>query len=312
MRKFGLILLALVACAGFAQAQLCAPTEEGSLLVFPLVDNVGAAKTIIDIVNRGNSDVWLQGMMIVSATPTDHKSFIKEDFFIHLTAKEPFFWQTDKAYSRKDADEVTTQIRSYKGYKGFCFVWAVDSKVGQMEIDWDYLTGDAVIVGGGAAVSYNAYAHQGLNVVGDRVLNLNGTEYCMAPGQIMTEGFAAGMVQGLTGKLVVCALDINFIESEQPDFDINLSVYNQDETYHSRHLHMYQFAEFSLVSDLQLSLSQIFTPKWQLTAVANNPMWAVFVQMLPGMSWGGNVFQHGPGAVTTVVLPPVPPAPPAP
>jgi hypothetical protein len=306
MKKAALFLIGLMAVAG-VQAQVCVPNQPGSLLVYPLIDNVGA-QTIIEIVNRGPCDVYLQGVMVVSATPTDKKSFLKEDFIIHLTAKEPFFWNTSKAYARKDADEVVTQLRGYAGMKGFCFVWAIDGKVTQLEKAFDYLTGDALVYGGAQGFSYNAYPHQAVAVVGDRVLNLDGAEYCQAPSQIMAQGFAAGVVQGLKGTLVVCALDIDFIESCQPDFDINVAVYNQDETYHSRHLHMYQFAAFDLAADLQLHVSQIFTPKFQLTATATNPMWAVFFQAAGGMSWGDNVFQHpDSGASTAVVLPPVPP-----
>jgi hypothetical protein len=299
--------------SGKSLAKACASTEAGSLLVFPLVDNV-SAQTIIEIANHGHSDVCLQGMMVVrpaGVIPTPEAGgFVKEDFFIHLTAKEPLYWNTSQAYNRVDADGVRTQIRGYPRLTGFCFVWAVDSKVAQKEIGWNFLTGDALVYGAGHGFSYNAYAHQGINVVGDRVLNLDGAEYCMAPSQIMTQGFAAGLVNGLEGSLAVCALDIDFIQSVQPEFDINVSVYNQDETYHSRHLKCYQFAQYDLAKDLQLHLSQIFTPKWQLTATSTNPMWAVFFQSAGPMNWEGGIFQHPESGVPTrVVLPPVPQAP---
>jgi len=144
---------------------------------------------------------------------------------------------------------------------GFGFVWAVDGKVTQQEISWNHLTGDALIFGKNVGFSYLAYPQQALSITGDRVLNLDGFEYCAGPSTILVQGFAAGVVKGLMGTLVVAALDIDFIQSTQPEFDINVSVYNQDETYHSRHLHSYQFGVFDLANDLQLSISQIFHAK---------------------------------------------------
>jgi len=323
MKKMVVLFMAVMALCGgvaFAQRPMCVPNEPGSLLVYPLINNIGA-QTIIEIVNRGGEDVWLQGIMVL--TPTGAQgTFIKEDFFIHLTAKEPFFWNTSKAYARKDADEVITQLRGYAGMQGFCFVWAVDGKVTQQELDWNFLTGDALIYGKNLGFSYLAYPHQALAITADRVLNLDGVEYCTAPSTILTQGFAAGMVAGLKGTLAVCALDIDFVQSHQPEFDINVAVYNQDETYHSRHLHVYQFAQFDLAADLKLAINQIFTPKWQLTATgsqartatqtggAAQPMWAVFFQSVGALSWGDAVEQDpASGAATAVVLPPVPLAP---
>jgi len=73
---------------------VCIPNEAGSLLVFPLIDNIGA-QTIIEIVNRGNEDVWLEGIMVVSPTGVQG-TFIKQDFMIHLTAKEPFLLEYEQ------------------------------------------------------------------------------------------------------------------------------------------------------------------------------------------------------------------------
>jgi hypothetical protein len=308
MRKvmFGLLMAVLTLSSGMVWAQDDGAMFDraGSLLVFPLVDNSGNSRTIIDIVNRGPSDVWLQGMMIVSTTPADHKAFVKEDFLIHLTAKEPFFWMTDKAYARKDANDVTTQLRSYKGYKGFCFVWAVNNNIDQLETEWNYLTGDAVILGQGSAVSYNAYAHQTTGIVPNRCLEI-GREYTPGPSRILVQGIAAGAAAGLGGKLVVCNLGIDFIKSCQPDFDINFALYNQDETFHSRHVHCYQFAEYDLASNLQLGVSQVFTPKWQMEGISTSAMWTLLIQWVGAASWGGPaqfpaVYE---GVVTTVVLP---------
>lgn len=309
----GEITAALTPCTNVSISSCCRgckPNEMGSLLVFPLIDNINA-RTIVEIANLGKRDVWLQGFMVVhpaGVVPTPESGgFIKEDFSIHLTAKEPLSWNTTQAYNRKDADGITTQLRGYPHMKGFMFVWAVDGKQSGLETRWNHLIGDALILDARRSFSYSAYGHQGLEVIGDRVLNLDDSEYCGAPNELMTQGFAAGLAGTMKGTLTVCALDIDFIKSIQPNFDIDVSVYNQDETFHSRHLSCYQFAQYDLAADLQLHISRIFTPAWQLTATSTNPMWAVFFQSAGPMSWNSGISQRSCPAPTRVVLPPVSP-----
>jgi hypothetical protein len=263
-------MLATVLCAGAASAMLDC-NEQGSILVYPLVDNSGNRTTIIDFANRGGSDVWLQGFMIVrsvSVTGERGKDFVKKDFYLHATAKEPVFWNTSKPYNREDVDGVLSQVQAFDNYEGFCFLWAIDSPITKLEIDWDFLKGDAIIIEGARAYQYNAIPHQGLAVVGDRVLNLDGVEYEDAPSQIMAEGFAGGVVDG--GELAVCSLDIDFILSIQPEFDINVDVWNQQEVPQSRHLDFYQFEKYGLYDKLQLGLPDIFTVKWQLALTSTD------------------------------------------
>jgi hypothetical protein len=276
------------------------------MLVFPLIDNINY-NTIIEIVNRANTDVWLAGFMITHG-PGQPSNFEKKDFFIHLTQKEPFWWDTGTAYSRTDQDGVLTQIQSFNNRKGFMFVWAVDSDKTAVEIDWDFLKGDALVYGGGAAFRYNAYPHQMIAPDDfERILNLNGEEYTAAPSQLICEGFAENWVPGLGGTLAVANLDIDFIESEQPKFDINIQVWNQYEVAQSRHLSFNQFEQYDLTADLQLDINQIFTPKWEFATTSTNPLWAVFFHRLNNLMWGGMCHQHpDSGVATAVVLPPVP------
>jgi hypothetical protein len=318
MRKTALVVLAIALCAGVASAQRPATmlhcNEQGSILVYPLIDNSGDRITIIDFANRGDGDVWVQGFMIVRAVDAlgvRGKDFIKKDFYIHATAKEPVYWNTSKAYNRTDPDGVLSQVQAFDNYEGFCFLWAIDNQINKREIDWDFLKGDAIVLEGPRAYQYNAIAHQGMAVIGDRILCLDGIEYLMAPSQIMVEGFAEDFVRGLGGTLVVCSLDIDFIRSRQPAFDINFEVWNQNEVPQSRHLDFCQFQQYDLTKDLQLSIYEVFTPKWQMATSSTDAMYAVFFQYLPGFSpgiaWGGNPFQHPFfGAVASVILPPVP------
>jgi hypothetical protein len=308
MKKLLIVVFCLFAIsASTAATEVCDMNEQGSILVFPLIDNINY-RTIVEIANRAITDVWLGGFMIVHP-PADPYDFHKKDFLIHLTQKEVFWWATYAPYNRVDVDGIRTQIPSFNNYKGFMFVWAIDGDKTQVEIDWDFLKGDCVIFGPAQqrAFQYNAIPHQAESIVGDRVLNLDGTEYCYIPTQIMFEGFAEGF-SGIGGTLAICSLDIDFILSIQPEFDINFSIWNQYEVNQSRHLDFYQFEQYDLTTDLQLHITDIFTPKWHAAATANgNSLWAIFFQWTGRFMWGSNVWQH-PGAPgsATVILPPVP------
>jgi hypothetical protein len=309
MKKLTVLLtfcLVIGLCGGIVSAQVNNLNEPGSLLVFPLIDNINYT-TIIEIANRAATDVWLQCYMITHGIGPVNV-FDKKDFYIHLTQKEPFWWSTNQPYNRVDAHGVITQIQGFAGRKGCLFCWAIDSDKTQLEIDWDFLKGDAMLYNGGngRAWQYNAIPHQGIAVVGDRRLNLDGVEYTMATSQIMFEGFAEGF-SGIFGTLAVCNLNIDFILSIQPRFDINLECWNQNEVAGTRHLAFYQFNQYDLTRDLQLAINQVFTPKWQCATVSTNALWAVFFQWTGGLAWGSNVWQHPlTGRPATVVLPPVP------
>lgn len=301
MKKLIAILTVLVALggfAGFASAQVNNLNEPGSILVFPHLDNINYS-TIVEIANTNpTTDVWLAGY-IIAHTPGQPYNFKKSDFKIKLTAKEVFWWDTGTAIPARG-------LQSFNNLKGFMFVWAIDGAGTALEIDFDYLKGDALTFGGnGHAFMYNAIPHQGLAVVGDRVLNLDGAEYTMATSQILAEGFSAGF-SGIQGEMVVCNLDIDFIRSIQPEFDINISAWNENEQSKSKHLTFYQYEQYDIATDLELAIGQVFTPKWHLATSSTHALWAITYQFTGGLAWATNVFQNPAfGVPTTVVLPPV-------
>lgn len=283
----------------------CNLNEPGSLLVYPLIDNINYS-TIVDMCNKANQDVWLHGFMIVHppGNPTD---FEKTDFVIHLTQQEPFWWDTSQPYFRVDAHGFTTAIPGFDNRKGFMFVWAVDSDKTRAEIPWNYLKGDAMVYGGGRAFQYNAIPHKGKDVVGDRILNLDCNEYSMGRTQHVIEGFAENALPGLEGTWVVCCLEIDFIQSIQPAFDINLSVWNQDEVFQSRHVDFYQFQQYKFGDDLGLYITQVFTPKFQFVTSTTKPIWSIAYQTLGTQAWGTNVWcVKDSGVPIQIVLPPIP------
>jgi hypothetical protein len=319
MKKIALafsFIIALGLFAGHVQAQ-CFLNEPGSILVYPLIDNINYS-TIIEVANTSTTDpVWLDAEMITHP-PGQPENFTKQDFRIFLTQKEVFWWDTSTANAKNS-------IQAFDNQKGFLFLWAVGGQFTRLEIDFNFLKGDAVVFDGSKAFQYNALPHQANAIVQDRILNLDNIEYCSSASQILFEGFSAGF-SGIEGTLVVASLNIDFINSNQPAFDINFTCWNEEENGKSIHKDFFQFQQYDIRNDLQLAIGQVFTPKWHCATTTsfqpnanfptNQPLWAVFFQWTGQLMWGTNVFHNGPilvddevpinnGAHAQVVLPPV-------
>lgn len=306
MKKMRLILALMFTIglfAGVAHAQIEATqlNVPGSLLVYPLVDNINGT-TYLDIVNRGDVEVWLQGFIIAhNAEDVYHK----KDFNLVLTHNQPLFWDTSRALRHEGGF-----IQSFAGLKGFMVIWAIDNPNDQLEIAYDNLKGDAIVISGGlqgAAFRYNAIPHQSMpTLTGDRQLRLTGdpadpaSDYKAASERILVEGVAGG-VAGMNGTLVVANLGIDFILSKQPAFDINIGVWNEDENFSSRHVDFDQFEQYTL-NDLQLNRWEIDSVKFQFaTSAAGNPLWAVFFQAVGNIAFGGQCFMDPAYAAGAVI-----------
>ena len=303
-----LVLAASPSPASREDLHVSAMNESGSMLVFPLIDNVGSAKTVMELSNAGvDGDVWLEGFVIARryVDGVSSGAFIKRDFHVHLTAGEPFYWVMSQPYTRTDADGVRTSIQGFDEHRGFSFLWAIESRQDRMERLWNHLRGDALILDGARASHYGAIPHQGLQVVPDRVLNLDGIEYTKGTSQFMVDGFAGGIVDG--GTLAVCSLDMDLVRSIQPSFVLNLDVWNQIEVPQSRHFHVYQFETLDLWDDLELGIADVFTPKWSIATTSSYAIWAVYLQHLGDFGMAANMWQHPDAGVSArVVLPPIP------
>jgi cysteine-rich repeat protein len=230
----------------------------------------------------------------------------KTDFTISLTPKEKFVWMTSKPYNQRG-----NQIQAYNGETGYMFCWAINDEYDQLEIDYDHLKGDATVLSGtGSAFNYNAIPSLALNVLADKTLHLDGVEYTAGPGQIMFEGLA-GFPGAIQGTLAVANPGIDFVRSIQPEFNINLTCWNEVESKFSRHVHFKDFEQYGLIKDLQLEISKIFTLGWHCAATSTHAMWAVLHQNLtPIFQWGDSVWQHPASCVpSTVILPGVIPNP---
>ncbi len=306
MRKliFALVLctmLGLNATPSQAQGFM---NEPGSLLAYPLIDNINGV-TIVNIANVCSVDIVLECYMITHGP--DGAIDEKKDFVIEMTGKEKFLWVTNNAY-----DQRGNQIQGFDNRKGYLFCFQIDDKYSQLEdnVNGDCIKGDATLIepANARGWQYNAIPHQALAIVQDRVLNLDGVEYSEVTSQVMFEGLAE--VKGsIYGTLAVASPgDIDFINSVQPEFDINIYCWNEVESKFSRHLHFKDFEQYDLTKDLQLDIHSIFTLGFHCATTATEPLWAVFHQNLGTVfGFGGNVWQMpGTDVPATITLPPVP------
>lgn len=306
MKKLAIFtaLCMVLVFSGFAFGQAVnntsAKNTPGSLLVWPLIDNQNYS-TIIEVANTAFVPVVLDCEMVTHplgdpAPPL----FSKRDFRIELTEKEVFWWDTGRSIPGRG-------LPSFDDDKGFLFCWAVNGVLTRQEIDFDFLKGDAIVFGGGLAFQYNAIPHQALAVIADRILNLDGTEYTIGTSQILFEGFVEGF-SGINGVLAVAGMDIDFVQSIQPTTNINFSCWNELEQGFSTDKGFYQFVQYDYGVDLDLTLNDMFTPKFHCATSSTIPLWAVAYEWTGGLAWGSNVFQNpqNPSPVATaVVLPPI-------
>ncbi len=293
----------------FSHAQMVGyMNEPGSLIAFPLVDNI-TYSTIINITNTGLANIMLECNMATHG-PDNDEIDEKTNFIIRMTPKEEFWWNTSTRYNRVNAHGNRVQIRAYNDRKGYLFCWAIDSKATRLEIPYNHLSGNAIVFGGQHSFSYDAIPSQALNVVQDRFLNIDGFEYTTTSNRIMFRGFAARAFGVMEGTLAVANIGINYVKAIQPEFNINLSCWNQDEIRFSNHLHFKDFKQYDLSDDLKLNLESIFTEGFQCEATSTHLLWAVFYQTAgPDLAIGGNVWHNlSSGASTRITLPLSPPA----
>ena len=344
MRKLAILMalcmvVALFVTTANAQAPLNRMEERGSLLVWPLVDNINYL-TVIEVANATSlpslpaavppiQNVTLECHVHTHGPGETGADLVKLDFNIELTPQEVFLWETYLPASAQGK----TGLPNLANRKGFLFCFAIDPRFTvappRQEIDHDFLKGDAVLFAlagarAGQSFLYNAIPSQALAIAADRVLNLDGVEYTAAPTQIFFEGFAtANPAFGpLEGELVVANLGVDFLRSSQPQFDINFLCYNEDEDPASLHVDYDFYEQYDMTTDLFLDFSNVQTRKFQCSAIASDVagdppatvyrgMWAITYQYGGTYAIGENVWQginaNAPiGAGTVVTLPLLP------
>lgn len=330
MRKLAILmaLCLVVAFAVPAYAQLNNMEERGSVLVWPLIDNINYL-TVVEIANATSTAGALGPNVLLECHVHTHgpgetgEDLVKLDFQIEMTPQEVFLWET---YLPAGA-QGKSGLPNLANRKGFLFCFAIDPAQANGEIAWDFLKGDAVLFAlagarAGQSFLYNAIPSQAVAPNQDRTLVFdNVTDYTAAPALIYFEGFAtANPAFGpLEGELVVANLDINFLSSTQPEFDINFNCYNEDEDPSSLHVDFDFYEQYDMSTDLFLSFDNVQTRKFQCNAIASvgagaanlRGMWAITYQYGGTYAIGENVWQALLGVgnlfpTTTVVLPIIP------
>ena len=313
MRKLAILMALCMVLAIFAvpaYAQLNNMEERGSVLVWPLIDNINYL-SVVEIANATSTlapgggaagNVTLECHVHTHGPGQDGEDLVKLDFRITMTPQEVFLWETYLPASAQGK----SGLPNLANRKGFLFCFAIDPTT-TFEVGHNFLKGDAVhfaLAGARAGQSflYNAIPSQALTINGNRVLNFDNVEYTAAPSLIYFEGFStANPAFGpLEGELVVANLAINFLTSSQPQFDINFNCYNEDEDQASNHVDFDFYEQYDMTTDLFLDFANVQTRKWQCNAVAsgvvNNAltyfgMWAITYQYGGTYAIGENVWQ---------------------
>ncbi len=269
--------------------------EPGSLLVFPLIDNLHGM-TFVNIVNAGDQDAILECYMVTRGP--DGGVDEKDNFIVRLTQQDKLTWASHQPYDKAD-----TPLAGFAQRVGYLFCWAIDDPASRMEIDYDFLRGDATVVNLATASSfhYNAIPSQMIRPTPDRVLHLDSKEYTAGSSRILFEGLAA-VPGAISGRLVVANPGIDFLNAQQPQFDIDLTCWNESETQYSRSVVFKDFAQYDLRHDLYLDMGTIFSLGFHCETASTHALWAVFQQNLGTVfSWGGNLWHHADAAAVTEI-----------
>jgi hypothetical protein len=218
--------------------------------------------TFLDISNDYQDDVYVQLYFVNGDEPLEavfvgdppvlvereHPGWNWVDCQILLTANQPTYWSAysglpagcqpftilDPGYppGRPDPDAMCpAEVPNCNGIRvlrGFVYAWAVDNN--GAEINWNHLSGDAVLVNYAQATAweYNAYAAQALqgahgdNLPNPGVLNLDGVEYDIAFDQLLMDFYATSDIGPgpFSNPEILCAVE--------NDTDLTLFPVSQD------------------------------------------------------------------------------------
>jgi len=222
----GLALAALLVAPAMAQDRVSA-SEKGSLLVYNKVEIRWDANgsliqdTFIDITNDYPADVLVQMYFVNGDEPLAEDPVTGErahpgcnwvDNLIELTGDEPTFWSAltglpkgvspftvlDPAGPGDLPGRPDPEGSDERVLRGFVIAWAVDAE--NIEIRWNHLKGDALIINYARATAweYNAWAFateivpHGSRTGTPGVLNLDGVEYDYVFNMLLLDFYASG------------------------------------------------------------------------------------------------------------------------
>lgn len=289
--------------------------QQGSLLVFPLVDTLtNESETIINMTNTSNQGVWVECHTVLHGAFSS-TAFIKSNFQIFLTPFQKIWWRFSEGYS--PAHLVNQfgfppfSIPPHPGEKGFLYCFAIQSSVNPNEKNFNFLKGDTLIFDEERSFNYNAISHQAIAITPDRTLNLDGVEYTQGSSRIWLEGIPEEVVLNggeITGTLTLASIQMDLKASLQTEFGVNYRCWNRKEQAFTRHRGIFTFAQQDLTEDLGINVFTIRSNAFMCRADTfqtglsslitgkigdRTPVWAVFHQSASDINWGTNVF-HDP------------------
>jgi hypothetical protein len=293
--------LSIFVTAASAQMPVNHLNEPGSILVFPYVDNINNFyNTVLTITNTAPYSVYLEGHAITHGPGQDPCfDLLYLDFRIELSAFETLTWDTGVPSGGG--------LPNLANREGYIFLFAIDSPTMALEINHNHLIGSAKI---NQYAEYNAVPFQALTITQDRRLDLDGVEYTAATSTVMSP-FAAYPSWGLSPKLALASLDMDFIMSDFPNFDINLGVWNMNQNFQSDHFEHCPYGVYDHNDIGAFNLANLFTPIGYFKTSSTNPMVGVMLHDggggPPGVCMATNLWQHPDyGVAAIVVLPIVP------
>lgn len=257
MRKVAVlsIVLLFIMGASFASAapNVAGLTNRGSVLMFPLIDTQQGAETFLKISNDANKAVdlkcyWVRVTPQITVAPDCLATIGAEitklpplqsptNFGLHLTRNQPVMFRASTGQSEAIDDIGVTVTPFGTGNIGYLACWAVNED--NEQINWNFLTGSAIVIGGTRAptpIEYAAWTigarsgSQGTKLGTPGTLLLDGKAYDSTP-QYLIYNFPALGVLGPNIDLFLLQGSQNFktMSKQHHVTKANVSLWNENE-----------------------------------------------------------------------------------
>jgi hypothetical protein len=249
MRLSTLCASALAVCAlGASAVANNNNNEPGSLLVFPLFDNVGAV-SIVTVTNT-NSD-QLNGTIKVE--------------FVYINGASCLEFNKTRTLTANDEFTIPTNLDNPGMEEGFLYVFAKGASGvnNNVPVKFDHLIGTMWIFEGNACayeyspVVYNAASRLGeggpTNTDGDGFRDLNGLEYEKSADELQVPRFFGQVPQAITSELVF----VNLTGGKSFDAILDFLIYNDNEEVFSAQ-HQFRCWDRSYLSEINGAFDNAF------------------------------------------------------
>lgn len=242
MRKLALVSLAAAAVLAVSSTSaLASGRNPGSLLVYPVFDSASGVATVITVTNT-NNDFSYDGQTGLARGTVD----VEYKYIDGLTCRE---FNRVERLTPNDTISVVAQAHNAQMSVGYVYVFAKNTQTGA-PISFNWLIGNVISINGIETFEfginpfvYNAVTAAGTptDVDGDKILDLNGTEYEQAADQLLFPRFFGQSVM-FQSELVLINLTggTHFLTS------VDFLIYNDNEKQFSAEYSFYCWARVPL------------------------------------------------------------------